>query len=142
MGSVKLAYKHMLKSDKVVSSRPDLDFFGANKLNTRMNVNFMRQYKEFMRGENTLYFANKNSLVATPNLLYYDGRKEDHNFAGVINYNARNPYQTKAGRLTTKFMNITFDYCVSTKREKFDINDLYRQALRLKLSEKELNTEL
>ncbi|MBR1988382.1 MAG: hypothetical protein IKA36_05030 [Clostridia bacterium] len=141
MGSAKLVYKKMLKSKNVRSSKPRMDLFGQNKITARVNSNFMGEYKKKVKGKNTLYFSDKNSIVTTPNLLYNDGNKEDHNFAGVINYKSENPNQTKAGKSTAKFLNHAFDYCLSTSREKFNINEIYNQALRIDLSDEELKLE-
>ena len=57
--------------------------------------------------------------------MYYDGIKEDHNFAGVINYPYFNRFQTDAGRLTAELMQIIFRYSISKDRTAFSINELY-----------------
>ena len=67
--------------------------------------------------------------MSTPNLLYFDGEKEDHNFAGVVNYNSLNPNQTHAGRLTAKFMGEVLTYCLATKREDFKLDELYAEII-------------
>lgn len=132
VGSLKLVYNGMLKNKDFVSPDSNIDIFGENKLSTRGRLKFIKQYKERMDGKEILYFVNKNSLIATPNLLYFDGKKEDHNFAGAVKYSFNNPYQTKAGKLTAKFLSNTFEYCLSTQHADFSINDLYNQAIKTK----------
>ena len=110
IGSVKLVYRKIITGKDIISSNPNIDIWGEKKLNARRYLNFIQQYTEAIRNGDTLYFANENSLVATPNLLYADGKREDHNFAGAISYTVKNPYQTKAGKMTAKFMGKTLEY--------------------------------
>ncbi len=135
MGSTKLVYKHILRNRNVISSVPDLDIFGEKRLTERANDKFIRRYKEQTCGENTIYFLEKNAIISTPNLLYYDGQKEDHNLAGVINYGNKNINQTKAGKLTANFLCNAFDYSLSTNREEFNIQELYKQTIKMKDSD-------
>lgn len=128
IGSTKLVYKYLLKHKNATSSMPNLDILGLNKLTERTNEKFMKRYIEKIKELHTLYFSNDNSIISTPNLLYDDGVKEDHNLAGAVQYNANNPHQTKAGKLTAKFLSDVFNYCLSTKRENFNIKDLYKQT--------------
>lgn len=128
VGSTKLVYSKIIKSKSFISSNPNVDILGENKLSTKCTVQFIKKYKKAMNKNNTLYYSNQNTLIATPNLLYYDGKKEDHNFAGVVIYPIKNPYQTDAGRLTAQFLSSTLKYCLSTNRENFNINDLYEQT--------------
>ena len=138
IGSVRHAYKKIIKSKDSISVSSRINIFGENKIDTKVYASFINKYKEIMDRKHTLYYASKKALIATPNLLYLDGNNEDHNFAGVINYSRNNPYQTKAGKLTAKFLSQTLDYCLSTKREEFDINDLYKQAIKIKLSDADM----
>ena len=116
--------------------------FGENKIETKEPANFIKQYNEIIHKKNTVYYAGRKFLIATPNLLYYDGQKEDHNFAGVINYSRNNPHQTLAGRLTAKFIVNALDYSLSTKREEFDIKELYNQSIKIKLIDEEKNSNI
>lgn len=134
MGSTQLVYKKVLKSKSVMSSNPDiLD----TPINARTYLNFKKKYESATKGKNILYFANKNLLVATPNLLYSDGIGEDHNFAGAIKYICPNSYQTSAGRLTAQFLSNVFRYCMLNNRKVFNMNDLYELALKTELKNKE-----
>lgn len=131
IGSAKLVYKRMLKSKNPIISNPDLDILEDERLNERTTEKFLYRYKEKLCGENTVYYLDKNSMFATPNLLYYDGQKEDHNLAGAINYNNRNIYQTRAGKMTAKFLCDAFDYCLTSKRDELNIEDLYQQTIKM-----------
>lgn len=129
MGSTQRVYKYMLKSKNIVSSDPKLDIWGDNKINARKTECFVEKFKEKMQNRNALYFLDRNSLISTPNLLYSLGEKEDHNFAGVVEYPKTNPYQTKAGRQTTKFLNNVFKYCLTADRDHFSLYNLYQLTL-------------
>lgn len=142
IGSVKLAYRKILKSKDPLSISSRVNVFGENKIETKEPANFIKQYNEIIHKKNTVYYAGRKFLIATPNLLYYDGQKEDHNFAGVINYSRNNPHQTLAGRLTAKFIVNALDYSLSTKREEFDIKELYNQSIKIKLIDEEKNSNI
>ena len=139
VGSTKLVYSKIIKSKSFVSSNPNLNILGENKLSTRGRIQFIKKYKEAINHNKTLYFANKNSLIATPNLLYCNERKEDHNFAGVIVYPNENPYQTEAGKLTAQFLSSAFNYSLSTNRENFNIIDLYEDIIKTNSTTHERN---
>lgn len=123
LGSLKLAYNETKKNNYKCSHSFDIDNLKPK------TVAFANNYKKAICNSDVLYFANKNSIIATPNLLYYDGKKEDHNFAGVINYQRQNPNQTQAGKFTTLFMNKAFNYCINTKRENLDMLKLFKRVI-------------
>ena len=130
LGSTKLVYDRMLKVGNMVTSNPKLDIQNICKFRSASYYNFLKLFELAMKDQDTLYFHDHNSVIATPNLLYfndYDGIKEDHNLAGVISYPTKNPYKTKAGELTTDFLIKTFDYALSTSREKFSTAELFKK---------------
>lgn len=129
VGSVKLAYRRVANSKGYMASIP-FSTYGEYRIRARKYIEFATQYLDAVQDADTTYFVNKNTVIATPNLLYSDGRREeDHNFAGVINYGADNACQTHAGRVTARFLSKTMEYCVSTKRERFSTLDLYKHAV-------------
>jgi hypothetical protein len=128
MGSVRQVYRTMAAKEDVLSSIPPEYMFGT-RITARGQYNFVRDYKYRMSGDPFVCYLSKNALMMTPDLLYNDGRCEDHNFIGAIAYDRDNPYQTEAGRLTAKFLINTFDYCFSTDRKEFDLYELYKQTL-------------
>lgn len=136
IGSAKLIYKRILKNKNVTSSIPQLNIFETSKITSRTTTNFIKKYTEKIGERNTLYFLDENSLMSTPNLLYFDGRKEDHNFAGAICYNQHNPHQTKSGKLTSKFLQNVFDYCLTTEREDFNLLELYQETIQAEKKDK------
>ena len=128
MGSTKLVYDRMLQVGNMISSNPNFDIHTLCKFRATSYANFLKLYETAMKNEDTLYFSDHNALIATPNLLFDDGKIEDHNFAGVLNYPFKHPYKTKAGELTTKFMGKAFDYSLLTSREKFSTTELFNQV--------------
>ena len=139
IGSSKLVYKKLLNSKSIFSSAPSIDIWGENRLTSRTYPNFLRHYEKAMNGKQTVYYASDDSLIATPNLLYFDGKKEDHNFAGAVIYPAHNPHQTDAGRNTAQFLGKALNYCLTTPREKFNTLDLYEKTVGPKLTNYELH---
>ena len=137
MGSTKLVYDRMLQVGNMISSNPNFDIHTLCKFRATSYANFLKLYETAMKNEDTLYFSDHNALIATPNLLFDDGKTEDHNFAGVLNYPFKHPYKTKAGELTTKFMGKAFDYSLLTNREKFSTTELFNQVKNNLPSQKE-----
>lgn len=129
IGSTKLVYDKMIKNKHVVSSNPKFDISTVCKFRASSYSSFFKLYETAIKNEDALYFIDNKSLIATPNLLFDDGFKEDHNLAGVINYPGEHPHKTKAGKLTTEFLSKVFNYSISTERSKFSVNDLYNQVV-------------
>ena len=129
IGSTKLVYDKMIQNKNVISSNPKFDISSVCKFRASSYSSFFKLYETAIKNEDALYFIDNKSLVATPNLLFNDGFKEDHNLAGVINYPGEHPYKTKAGKLTTEFLSKVFNYSLSTERNKFSVNDLYEQVV-------------
>ena len=127
MGSTKLVYDRMIQVGNMKSSNPNFDIHNLCKFRATSYLNFLKLYETAMGDEDTLYFADHNALIATPNLLFDDGRIEDHNFAGVLNYPFKHPHKTKAGELTTRFIGDAFDYSILTRRDKFSTRELFNQ---------------
>ena len=128
VGSTKLVYDRMILNQNLISSNPNLDISKICKFRASSYSSFFKLYETAIQDEDSLYFVDKKSLISTPNLLFFDGLKEDHNLAGIIDYPAEHPHKTKAGRHTTNFMHIVFNYCLSTEREKFSTIDLFNQV--------------
>ena len=129
VGSTKLVYDRMIQNKNVISSKPEFDISNICKFRASSYSSFFKLYETAIKDENSIYFVDEKSLVSTPNLLFYDGLKEDHNLAGVIDYPGKHPYKTDAGTQTTKFLHTVFNYCLSTKRNKFSVNDLFYQVV-------------
>ena len=129
IGSTKLVYDKMIQNKNVISSNPKFDVSNICKFRASSYSSFFKLYETAIRDEDTLYFVDDKSLISTPNLLFFDGLKEDHNLAGVINYPKEHPYKTKAGIITTKFLSDVLKYSVSTERNKFSIIDLYNHVV-------------
>lgn len=130
VGSTKLVYDKMIQNKNVISSNPKFDVSSICKFRASSYSSFFKLYETAIRDEDTLYFVDDKSLISTPNLLFFDGLKEDHNLAGVIKYSKEHPHKTSAGRLTTKFLSDVLNYSVSTKRDKFSIIDLYNHVVK------------
>ena len=79
------------------------------------------------------------SFIVTPNLLYDDGFKEDHNLAGVINYTHESPLKTKSGKITTELLKQIFNYRLSGNFKSFSGKELFEKANQIALPEDELN---
>jgi hypothetical protein len=141
MGSTKLVYDRMLQVGNMTSSNPKLDIHSLCKFRSTSYSNFLKLYETAMNKEDTLYFYDYNAVIATPNLLFNDGKVEDHNFAGILNYPFKHPYKTKAGELTTKFIGDAFDYSILTDRNKFSTRQLFDQAAKNHSKSKESEDE-
>lgn len=128
VGSTKLVYDKMKRNRFTQTSNQDINILHNALLKKTPKEQFLDTYQSLVNNEDVLYFVNKHSLVATPNLLYYDGVKEDHNLAGVINYPAEHPYKTHAGKLTTMLMKDVFNYSLMEDRNNFSLNYLYDLA--------------
>ncbi len=137
MGSTKLVYDRMIQVGNMTSSNPNFDIHNLCKFRATSYSNFLKLYETAMGNEDTIYFADHNAIIATPNLLFNDGRIEDHNFAGVLNYPFKHPYKTKAGELTTKFIGDAFDYSLQTSRDKFSTRELFNKITNPQTSKKE-----
>lgn len=130
LGSTKLVYDKMQKGGKYLSSNPNIKFDQIYKLREKAHHDYIKEYKKHTSNEPIQLFVNKNNLIITPNLLYFDGIKEDHNLAGVINYKNPSPYKTDAGKLTTELFIKTFLYALTTTRKKFSTKHLYNEAIK------------
>ena len=126
VGSTKLVYDRMIQNKGVISSKPEFDISNTCKFRASSYSSFFKLYETAIKNENSIYFVDNKSLIATPNLLFYDGLKEDHNLAGVIDYPGPHPYKTEAGIHTTEFLHKVFNYCLSTERNRFSVNDIYK----------------
>ena len=141
MGSTKLVYDRMVKVGNMNSSNPNFDIHNICRFRSASYFNFLKLYETAMRNQDTVYFSDHNALISTPNLLFDDGIKEDHNFAGIINYPEKHPRKTKAGEITTKFLNQVFDYAFTTSREKFSTASLFEKITKNKKLSSETDEE-
>ena len=142
VGSLKLSIDEFkIKKHPSFSTR-NFDIEKTSTEPTTTPHNFRKQYKESIHNKDIAYMKYRNTMIATPDLMYYDGIKEDHNLAGIINYQGENPYKTKAGVLATKLMELIFNYCLSTNRKKFSMAELYDEAIDTTLYEKNETKEL
>lgn len=128
VGSTKLVYNHMTSKDNFIASTPNIDTKHICGFNELTNVDFAQTYNNYTNAEDAIYFRNENTLIAVPNLLYFDGISEDHNLAGVIHYNSECPYKTNAGRIATDFCDTVFKYSIETPRENFSTEQLFNQV--------------
>lgn len=128
VGSTKLVYEKMIQNENIISSNPKLDIAKICKFRASSYSSFFKLYETAIQDEDSLYFVDGKSLISTPNLLFFDGLKEDHNLAGIIDYPEEHPHKTKAGKHTTDFMHTVFNYCLSTERKKFSTIDLFNQV--------------
>ncbi len=128
VGSTKLVYDKMIQNKNVISSNPNFDVSNICKFRASSYSSFFKLYETAMKGEDSLYFVDEKSLISTPNLLFFDGLKEDHNLAGVIEYPKEHPQKTRAGKVTTDFICNVFKYSLSKEREKFSVLDLFSQV--------------
>lgn len=129
LGSLRLAYGKLLKNKDFKSSIKNIDFHDLKNVEIDIYENFKSFYESLTEGRDIAFYKKDNSLVVVPNLMYYDGIKEDHNLAGVINYSSTNPYKTNAGELATKFMSQIFEYGVRTDRKRFSMEDVYKKSV-------------
>ena len=142
VGSTKLAYEKLKESRDVVCSNPEFSFKSLEKFKFETYSEFLELYKCFMNNEDVLYFMNNNTFVATPNLLFDDGIKEDHNLTGAINYSRKTPYQTNAGILTSLLLTFIFKYILSNKKKNVSFKEIYKQAIKEAEMHKQNSKEL
>ncbi len=129
VGSTKLAYEKLKTCKNVVCSNPKFNFKNIDKFKFESYSEFLEVYKHFMKHEEVMYFASENTFVATPNLLYDDGIKEDHNLTGAICYPRENIHQTDAGILTSNLMSFVFSHVLSHQKENVSF-EIYKQAVK------------
>lgn len=142
VGSIKLVLERFKKNTGVISSEPKLNISSIYKVAQSSQENFIRRYKNAIDDQDIIYFLDKRTLVATPNLMYDDGIKEDHNLAGVINYSTKNLNKTEAGEVATKFMKDVFRYSMSIERKDFSVKDLYFEEIQDVMVKKEKNNSI
>lgn len=128
VGSTKKALSKLASDGNYVSSNPLVKLKNRTAHNYKTYENFLNGFIEAIKDDNVVYFANSKTLVSVPNLLIDDEYKEDHNLAGVIDYNRNPPPKTKAGLITTDFMHLVFKYGFETDREKFSTKQLFDLA--------------
>lgn len=129
MGSTKLACERIKKRNDFICSRPNFDINEVCRLKYETNPDFIARYNSLSDNANSVYFMNKNTLIATPNLLFDDGITEDHNLAGVLHYAVDKQEKTTAGRITTKFLDTVLTYSFSVPREDFSTKELYVKSV-------------
>ena len=125
MGSSKLSLKKMLDDPNTDISIPQMDISKAYEEINSSYFDFIDNFKKYTFGEDILFGKSGKDLFIIPDLLYYDGLKEDHNFAGVVNYNLENPYKTTTGKKTTQLMNDIFKTSLTVTRKDFSTDRLY-----------------
>ena len=136
IGSAKLVYTDVLKKKEMACSNSKLHIKELYKGKPLSYLTFIERYKKAVGNADATYFADDYHLVATPNLLFDDGVKEDHNFAGVIDYSIPHPRKTRAGNITTQFMKNVLKYSVSTPRENFSTEQLYNEIKSQQIKER------
>lgn len=129
VGSAKLACEMFDKTKKVHSTFPGIKQLMPKAVKSYSHDNFLSNLSSVVRNEDLVYIFKNHTIVCMPNLLYYDGIKEDHNLAGVIDYKAHNTYKTMAGEKTTEFIKLAFNYCLQTQRENFNLEEFYQIAI-------------
>lgn len=142
VGSLKLSIDEFRNRKSPSYSTNNFDIEKTSTEQTNTPHNFREQYKESIHYKDIAYMKARNLMIATPDLMYDDGFKEDHNLAGVINYQGYNPYKTNAGILATKLMELVFCYCLSVDRKKFSMAELYREALSTTIYRKDETKEV
>lgn len=115
----KVSYiKHRLTTNPALKLRNNPSFDGSN-------FAFYESNKRASRGVTVSYIAGDNTFIAAPNLMYDDGIKEDHNLAGAIDYQMKNPYKTQAGEATTNLMHRLFRYVFEADRKNLNTRELF-----------------
>lgn len=127
LGSPRLALEKMLRKDRggFVTNNKNVEFAREYAHKIIPYTAYFDKYQALFGNKTVTYLASKKTITAIPNLLFYDGIKEDHNLAGVIEYRSPNPYKTDAGIETTKFMHQALRYCFEKDRQKFDGRELF-----------------
>lgn len=132
LGSVKLVCEKMEEDGNFVSSNESIDIAKVCNTTIDSHLGFVQIYTKAVNNEDTTYYANSNCLIATPNLLFDDGRQqEDHNMAGIIDHPYANQYKTKSGEITTKLIEYLFKYILLVERRKFSTKRLYNKVTKL-----------
>lgn len=142
VGSLKLSIDEFRNKKSPSYSTKNFDIEKTSTEPTTTPHNLRKQYKNSIHNKDIAYMKYKNTMIATPDLMYNDGFKEDHNLAGIINYQHENPYKTRAGILATKLMELVLNYCLSTNRKKFSMTELYDEAMDSTIYEKNETKEL
>ncbi len=125
LGSLKFALDEVKNKKNVSFSNGQLNIGMICKEASKTPHLFRKAYRTSIDNQDIAYLMHKNTLIATPNLLFADGKKEDHNLAGVIKYQEKNPYKTSAGETTTKLLEYVLKYSLLTERQNFSISELY-----------------
>ena len=128
-GSAKLCIDKMKRKRILFSSNPNFNLEEMHNLKADSHFNYIKQIKAYTNNDNIVYLMNNNTIVAIPNLLFDDGKQEDHNLAGVIPRHDSNSYKTHAGEITTNFMSYLLELSVFENRKKLDISNLYDEIL-------------
>ena len=128
IGSAKLVYTDVLRHNDMVCSNRNLKIKELYKGTPASYLTFIERYKKAVGQADATYFVDNKHLVATPNLLFDDGIREDHNFAGVIDYGTPHPRKTRAGNIATQFMKDVLTYCITTPRKNFSTEQLYNET--------------
>ena len=128
-GSAKLCIDKMKRKRILFSSNPDFHLEEMRSLKADSYFNFIKKYKNFTKNDDIVYLMNSDTLVAIPNLLFNDGKLEDHNLAGVMRYYDNHPYKTRAGEITTDLMSFLFEHSIFDDRQQLEIADLYDEIL-------------
>ena len=139
VGSLKLVMDNIKRKRTVSSSVDDINIPNIAKASVNSQHYFRKVFRHSINNQDLAYFKYKKSLIVTPNLLYFNGIKEDHKLAGVIHYPQENPYQTEAGKATTKLMEYIFKYCLLQDRQKFSVDDIYDYAVN-NMQQREIDT--
>lgn len=128
-GSTKLVFDNIIKNNEFVASKQDFDMTSLVGLENELYSEFFKVYSAQNANEETVYFSLKDTLISTPNLLYFDGIKEDHNLAGVRVYNSKRSPKTFAGEITTQFLKDTFEFSLNSNRSEFSTNKLFEYSI-------------
>lgn len=146
VGSTKLAFDKMVKHKNITFSNPAIDLETIQNNIYSYHNDFVNAYRQSTHNENILLAKYKNSMVAIPELMFYNPYNkimEDHNLAGAVHYPAQNPYKTLTGNIITSILDNILTYIVSTKRQNFSISNLYNMTLdQLEQSPNETSKEL
>lgn len=130
MGSTKKCLD-ALKQNNYSSTNHKISKIVKSKANYPYYADYFNHFSSVFYDTETNYVETNRTLLAIPNLLYFDGISEDHNLAGVIKYARPDPQKTKTGEATTEFMQLIFKYCLEHTRENFNTKELYNLAVDL-----------
>jgi len=128
-GSTKLVFDELVNKEGIVSTNPKVSAEKVYKLRAASKSDFIRNYGKYIDNQDVAYYLVDNMLFATPNLLYDDGREEDHNLAGIIDYKEHDPNKTKAGYLMTEFIQTVFNAGFSLDRADNLLQKIYEQSV-------------